>query len=120
MSLLTSDTLSLSDQIEMRAKEASIRQRPAGGVFFVKTLTVTEMRRMILGDESPIFAEIRLVGLAESLKERAGFSNCVSQSVQRNEPSEPGIKTYLKNDILVGHAGRRITSEDVANALAEE
>jgi prevent-host-death family protein len=29
-------------------------------------------------------------------------------------------KAYLKNGILVHHAGRKISSEDVANALAEE
>jgi hypothetical protein len=59
------------------------------------------------------------VGLAETLKGRVGISAYVTESVPQN-PVQPRPALYLKNGILVGHAGRRITSADVASALAEE
>jgi hypothetical protein len=40
-------------------------------------------------------------------------------AAERNAPSKVQRK-YVKNGILVHHAGQPISSEDVANALAEE
>ncbi|HXS69723.1 MAG TPA: type II toxin-antitoxin system prevent-host-death family antitoxin [Candidatus Polarisedimenticolia bacterium] len=43
---------------------------------------------------------------------------------QNGEPkaklSPVGTKGYRKNGILVHHAGKKISSEDIANALADE
>ena len=46
-----------------------------------------------------------------------GIKTVVSQQKVRTEKV---FKTYSKNGILVRHTGKRISSEDVANALAEE
>jgi hypothetical protein len=135
MNNLTPEALSLSEQLGMQAKEALPRRGTLGKVlpqqnrihFFDSSFE--EGHTYYFQDASqnvaiklvfyPTEAPQASIGLAESLKGRVGISAYVTEPVPRNEvPPRPS--TYLKNGILVSHAGRRITSADVANALAEE
>jgi hypothetical protein len=63
-----------------------------------------------------------LEGRGEML-ERRGISTYLPQprtSIVAALAKPPRPTLYRKNGILVGHSGRRITPEDVANALNEE
>ena len=62
----------------------------------------------------------RLMGLSETLKDREEISASLPR-LNAAGPLVPERPTlYYRNGILVGHTGRKITPEDVANALAEE
>ncbi len=63
---------------------------------------------------------LRGMGLSEALKGRGGISAYLPASSVAAPPTVRRPLLYRKNGILVGHTGRTITPEDVANALAEE
>jgi hypothetical protein len=63
---------------------------------------------------------LRGMGLSEALKGRGGISAYLPPSGVAAQPTVRRPLLYRKNGILVGHTGRTITPEDVANALAEE
>lgn len=135
MNNLTPEGLSLSDQLGIQANGALSRRgsfeevsiQPSrtylidsppeeGHAYYLQcTSQRLAIKLEFYSSEAPRIP----VSLAESLKGFVGISAYVSKAAPQNE-SPPRATIYLKNGILVGHTGRRITSADVANALAEE
>lgn len=59
-------------------------------------------------------------GLVEALEGYRGLSAFIEYCIQPEKVEAARPMSYLKNGILVHHSGTRITSDDVAKALAEE